>query len=180
MRIIAGALRRRSLHVPRGQLTRPSTDRVREALFSLVTHRVQLEGTRVLDLFAGTGALGIEAISRGAAYAVFVEKQPRVLSVARKNAEQLGILDQCVLLRRDAVAYLSQQHGERYDLIMADPPYALTSMNQLPAMALPHLNPQGIFVLEHDKRISFARNPQLVFSRPYGRTIVSIFAPDAS
>ena len=180
MRIIAGTLRRRSLRVPRGHLTRPSTDRVREALFNLVVHRIKLQGTRILDLFAGTGALGIEALSRGAAFAVFVEHHSRTLAVARENALHLGVADQCAFIRRDAVTYLSQKHIGRFHLIMADPPYTLPEMDNLPALALKHLEQEGLFVLEHDRRISFQNHPQLTVTRPYGRTIVSIFAKASS
>ena len=177
MRIIAGSLRRRALHVPPGLLTRPSTERVREAIFNLVTHRVPLQDTAVLDLFAGTGALGLEAISRGAEKVVFVESHPRVLRAARDNALQLNVAHQCTFIQQDALTYLARLKGISYDVIFADPPYTLEKMEQLPAMVIPHVKPHGRFILEHDARISFATHPLLDCSRPYGRTIVSIFSP---
>lgn len=176
MRIIAGTLRRRRLLAPKGLLTRPSTDRVREAIFSLVTHRVPLEDAAVLDLFAGTGALGLEAISRGAAHVTFVEINGRVLAAARRNAMHLGVADQCLFLRQNAVMHMERLRHASYHVIFADPPYTLEPMARLPALALPGLAPEGLFVLEHDRRISFADHPSLVCSRPYGRTIVSAFA----
>ncbi len=156
---------------------RPSTDRAREAIFNLVTHRLPLKGAKVLDLFAGTGALGLEAISRGARRVIFVEQNARILAAARKNAERLGVALQCVFLRQDAVKYLERLSNAACDVIFADPPYALASMLELPASALPNLTPHGLFVLEHDKRVSFHGHEHLVCSRPYGRTTVSIFTP---
>ena len=176
MRIIAGQLRGRELRAPPGLLTRPSTDRVREALFNLVTHRVALQGARVLDTFAGTGALGLEAISRGAQHVVFVELNRRTLQSARMNAMRLGVADQCVFLRQDAVRFLERGGEVRYRVIFADPPYELPNLAELPTLALPLLESEGLFVLEHDKRVSFTDHPQLSCTRPYGRTTVTIFA----
>ncbi len=179
MRIIAGRLRRRTLRAPKGLLTRPTTDRVREAIFNLLESRLAVEGAHVLDLFAGTGSLGLEAISRGAAAVSFVEQQSKVLKVARQNAEDLAVADHCWFLRADAVAYLKRYQGPAFDLILADPPYDLEALSQLPELAVPHLKPEGLFVLEHDARLRFEDHPHLDTSRPYGRTIVSIFRSDA-
>ena len=179
MRIIAGRLRRRSLRAPKGLLTRPTTDRVREAIFNLIESRLALDGTDVLDLFAGTGSLGLEAVSRGAATVSFVEMQAGVLKVARQNAADLGVADLCRFLRADAVAYLERYHGPPFDLILADPPYDLEALPSLPDLALPHLNPGGLFLLEHDARLTFDDHPHLDTSRPYGRTIVSVFRADS-
>ena len=179
MRIIAGRLRRRPLRAPRGALTRPTTDRTREAIFNLVESRLSLEGTAVLDLFAGTGALGLEAISRGAAAVTFVEQQAGVLKFTRLNADDLGVADLCWFLRADAVAYLNRYKGPPFDVIFADPPYDLETLPRLPDLAVPHLKPDGLFVLEHDARLAFDDHPCLDTIRPYGRTVVSIFRPDS-
>lgn len=175
MRIIAGRLRRRLLHAPKGLLTRPTTNRVREAVFNLVESRLALDEADVLDLFAGTGSLGLEAISRGAAAVTFVEQQAKVLKVARQNAEDLGVTDLCWFFRADAVPYLDRYKGPPFDLILADPPYDLEALPRLPGLALPHLKPGGLFVLEHDTRLAFDTHPHLDTSRPYGRTSVSVF-----
>jgi 16S rRNA (guanine(966)-N(2))-methyltransferase RsmD len=175
MRIIAGRLRGRTLLAPPGHATRPTTDRVREALFNLLAARRSLEGARVLDLFAGTGALGLEALSRGAAAAVFVEAHAPTLRRARRNAEALGVAAACTFLRADAVAWLRRPAAVRFDLVFADPPYDLDALPALPDLARPHLSPGGLFALEHDARHDFASHPALVVSRPYGRTVVSIF-----
>lgn len=175
MRIIAGRLRRQTLKAPRGHLTRPTADRTREALFNLVASRIDLAGADVLDLFAGTGALGLEAISRGAAAVTFVEHSSQVLKYARQNAADLGVAEACVFMRDDAVAYLERYSGPPFDLILADPPYDLEALRRLPALALPHLEPHGLFILEHDTRHHFDDHPHLDTSRAYGRTIVTVF-----
>jgi 16S rRNA (guanine966-N2)-methyltransferase len=177
MRIIAGRFRRKSLRSPKGHLTRPTTDRTRESLFHLVESRMTLEGADVLDLFAGTGALGLEALSRGAVAVTFVELQGPVLAYARENARALGVEDHCVFLRADAVEYLRRYSGPPFDLILADPPYDLPELPQLPELALPLVKPHGLFILEHDKRHCFEGHPHLDTSRAYGRTIVSVFRP---
>ncbi len=175
MRIIAGRLKRRSLKAPKGHLTRPTSDRTRESIFNLLEARLDLDGVDVLDLFAGTGALGLEAISRGAAAATFIEHNGRVLKVARQNADDLDVSDQCVFLRADAVTYLERYSGPPFDVIFADPPYELEALPRLPGLAIPHVKPHGYFVLEHDTRIFFEDHANLDTHRPYGRTIVSLF-----
>ncbi len=177
MRIIAGRLRRRTLHAPTGNQTRPSTDRTREAIFNLVASRIDLEDADVLDLFAGTGALGLEAVSRGAQVATFVELDAAVLKVARRNADTLGVADSAVFVRADAVAYVRRYSGPPYSLILADPPYDLKDLAALPDLALPHVREDGLFVLEHDIHDSFDSHPHLETSRAYGKTVVSIFSP---
>ncbi len=175
MRIIAGRFKRHALKAPEGHRTRPTTSRTRESLFNLVQSRMSLAGAEVMDLFAGTGALGLEAISRGAGFVTFVEMKPDVLAVARENAARLGVEAQGLFVRLDAVAFMEQYGGPAVDLIMADPPYTLEAMRRLPDLALPHLNPGGLFTLEHDTHHFFDEHPNLDTSRPYGRTIVSVF-----
>ena len=175
MRIIAGQLKRKSIRAPQGHLTRPTTDRTRESLFHLVEARLALREAEVLDLFAGTGALGLEAISRGARFVTFVENERRVMQVARDNADTLDVSDQARFVPGDAVHFLETYNGPPFDLIMADPPYDLDAMDRLPDLALPHVREGGLLTLEHDTRIFFDEHPHLDTSRPYGRTIVSVF-----
>lgn len=177
MRIIAGRLRRRSLKAPKGHLTRPTSDRTREAIFNLVSSRFDLQDADVLDLFAGTGGLGLEAISRGATSVTFVEHNTKVLKITRQNARDLGVEDACWFLRSDAVLYLQRYSGPPFDIVFADPPYEIEAIPNLPDLTLPHLKPDGLFVLEHDFRVSFDDYAHLDASRSYGRTVVSIFAP---
>lgn len=177
MNIIAGEFGGHGLKSPPGHETRPSTARVRESLFGLVDARIYLEGAEVLDLFAGTGALGLEALSRGAALVTFVESDGNVLNYARANAEKLGVDDRCIFIQGDAVEYLRHYDGPELDLIMADPPYKLDALRELPDLALPALQPDGVFTLEHSTHDWFDDHPHLMTSRPYGRTVVSLFRP---
>jgi 16S rRNA (guanine966-N2)-methyltransferase len=120
MRIIAGAWRGRTIEAPPGQSTRPTGDRVRETLFSMLASRLgSFEDLRVADLFAGSGALGFEALSRGAASATFVENDPKAAAVIRRNAEKLGVSVQVL-----SGSALSLPRSEPFHLIFADPPYA--------------------------------------------------------
>ncbi len=121
MRIVGGVWRGRQIKAPRGSAVRPTLDRVREAWMSIV--QLALPGARVLDLFAGSGALGIEALSRGASSADFVDADSRSLAVVRSNLELLGATDQSSLIRADAVDFAGRLTAESYDVVFADPPY---------------------------------------------------------
>jgi 16S rRNA (guanine966-N2)-methyltransferase len=125
MRIVAGAWRGRRLVAPKGLETRPTSDRMRQALFDMLLHAPWggaslIEGAMVLDVFAGTGALGLEALSRGAAKAVFVERAAPALAALRANVASLGAVSRCEVLAVDA---LHVPAGERADLVFLDPPY---------------------------------------------------------
>ena len=122
MRIIAGAWRGRTIEAPTGQSTRPTADRVRETLFSMLASRLgSFEELRVADLFAGSGALGFEALSRGAAHATFVENDLRAAGAIKRNAEGCGAASKSQLRGGSALALAA---AEPFDLIFADPPYA--------------------------------------------------------
>ncbi|MBA3510310.1 16S rRNA (guanine(966)-N(2))-methyltransferase RsmD [Sphingomonas sp.] len=122
MRIIAGEWRGRRLRTPPGLETRPTADRVRETLFSMLASRLgSFEGLRVAELFAGSGALGLEALSRGAAFACFVENDPRAATAIRANASGLGALERVQILGGSGLAL---PRSEPFDLVLADPPYA--------------------------------------------------------
>jgi 16S rRNA (guanine966-N2)-methyltransferase len=123
MRVVAGRLGGRRLRAVPGDATRPTGDRVREALFSVLGGKV--EGARVLDLFAGTGALAIEALSRGAASAVLVEQSAQATAVIRANLEDLDLAGVATVRRTRAEVYLRSQRDGPFDLVLADPPYAL-------------------------------------------------------
>jgi 16S rRNA (guanine966-N2)-methyltransferase len=125
MRIIAGEWRGRKLAAPEGMATRPTGDRVRETLFSMLASRLgSFEGLRVADVYAGSGALGLEALSRGAAFACFAEQDLRALAAIRANIDSLGIGGRTQILSRSAETLPSQQP---FDLVFADPPYAAGS-----------------------------------------------------
>lgn len=126
MRVITGSARGRRLKELEGLETRPTTGKVKEALFSVI--QFDIEGRRVLDLFAGTGQLGIEALSRGAECAVFVERRRDALQVIRENLEACGMTDKARVVNGDAMSYLKS--GVKFDLIFLDPPYASGLLEQ--------------------------------------------------
>jgi len=126
MRIIGGTLRGRTIAAPKGDIARPTTDRVREALFNVIDHgRRPSSGARVLDLFAGSGALGIEALSRGAVFALFVEEHPSARGAVRDNLDTLGLSGRGRIFKRDArkLGALPGNIPEPFDLVFCDPPY---------------------------------------------------------
>ncbi|MEM7384316.1 MAG: 16S rRNA (guanine(966)-N(2))-methyltransferase RsmD, partial [Verrucomicrobiota bacterium] len=152
MRVIAGSAGRLPLQVPKS-IVRPSTDRLREALFSILMGR--LEGARVLDLFAGSGALGIEALSRGAARAVFVDSKKEAIETIRKNLERTRLEEKGLCRRGEVFQFLKEPLESPFDLILADPPY----QKQAHEVDLGHqllvgsplaewLAPDGLLVLE--------------------------------
>ena len=122
MRVIAGEAKGRTLLAPRGTGTRPATDRIRETLFAIL--EPELAGARVLDLFAGAGTLGIEALSRGAAHATFVERSSAALAALRRNLETTVLSDRADIVPANVLAYLEHRLAEGYDLVFCDPPFA--------------------------------------------------------
>ena len=149
-RIVAGAAGGRQLAVPK-RGTRPTSDRVREALFSAVEAALDLDGTRVLDLYAGSGALGLEALSRGAATAMLVESDSNAVAVLRKNIAAVG-LPGAVVRPGSVAAALAQAPEEPFDLVLADPPYALDPSADLAALVRGWLAPGAVVVLERARR----------------------------
>ena len=126
MRIVAGKFRSASIEAPKGLDTRPTSDRVRQALFNVLEHgapHVEFEGCRVLDLFAGSGALGIEALSRGATFALFIEDSADARAAIRRNVEALNLTGISKIFRRDATTLGPAQTLAPFDLIFCDPPY---------------------------------------------------------
>lgn len=149
LRIIAGRYRGRRLHTPAGLAVRPTAGRVKESLYNVLQDIVA--GARVLDLYAGSGNLGLEASSRGAREVVCVECAPAALRVLRRNLEALGTSD-VAMVRDDALRYLGRPQPEPFDVILADPPYdAGAEDTLLGAVAGPVLRPGGVFVLQHGR-----------------------------
>ena len=171
MRIIAGKWKGRTLHVPKDATFRPTTDRVRESVFSMLDGRLDWSELRVCDLFAGSGSLCLEALSRGAAHTTFVERQPRSLSVLQRNITSLSADAQCRVQRSDVTRFLGQQ-AERYGLIFADPPYAELDEVKLLSGIARHLSPGGLAVVEHDSGRAISEPVELTITetRRYGTT----------
>lgn len=176
MRIITGRLKGRSIPVPDTGELRPTADRTKEALFSVLDARRYMEGARVLDLFAGSGNLGFEAISRGASTVLFIDHHPEHLRSIRSTSRLFGIEHQ-VHTRELNVEKLLKNSDSPYDLIFADPPYDFPWMEELieRILTLGWLATEGWLVLEHDQRHDFSDHPDCFYSRTYGRTLVSMF-----
>ena len=170
MRVVAGEYGGRRLHSPRGMRTRPTSDRVREALFSMLG---DVSGARVLDLYAGSGALGIEALSRGARLVLFVERDARAAAVIERNLASLGAEQPVV--RQDVVRFLARTEG-MFDLVLCDPPYDSASRlaeplaERLPAITSDHAR----IVTESDKRAPLELPFPLLSERTYGDTRIAI------
>lgn len=170
MRVVAGELGGRRLVAPRGAAVRPTAERVREALFSILGN---IEGASVLDLFCGTGALGIEAVSRGAGSAEMVDTRPQA---ARRNVEALGLEARCTVVRCDALRYL-RDCRERFELVFCDPPYKLADRlgPELESLVPPLLTSGGRLIIESATRRSPEIDLPLVVERRYGDTVIRIY-----
>ncbi|MCW2776699.1 MAG: methyltransferase [Frankiales bacterium] len=149
-RIIAGSERGRRLKVPDGDVTRPTSDRAREGMFSSLLSLMDLDGARVLDLYAGSGALGLEALSRGAGSATLVEADPKVVRVCEANAAAVG-LPGAHVVHSPVEQYLAHGAEPRYDLAVLDPPYELDVAPVLEAL-VPWLAPDAVVVVERRRR----------------------------
>jgi 16S rRNA (guanine966-N2)-methyltransferase len=176
MRIVSGSRRGHRIDAPKGVVTRPTGDRVREAAFSLIG---PVEGAAALDLFAGSGALGLEALSRGAATCVFVEQDRAAVRVIQANLEKLRLTG-AVVLARDVAGALAEEHdrARRYDLVLADPPYADWGAH---AAVLARLVPgvlaeEGVLVVETASGVEPELPLDLVTSRRYGSARISVYA----
>lgn len=176
MRIIAGSRKGRRIAAPPGLETRPTGDRVREAVFNLVG---PLDGARVLDLYAGSGAMGLEALSRGAEHATFVERDRVAAATIAKNAETLGLADAVTLRREDVRRVLAADAsaGTLYDLVLVDPPYRMLPglLPDLSRLVPPVVAAGGLVVVESEAR----EEPELPLpartSRRYGSVRVTVF-----
>jgi 16S rRNA (guanine966-N2)-methyltransferase len=179
MRIIAGTARGRRLEgPPRGADIRPTADRVRESLFNILGQ--WLEGMTVLDLYAGTGALALEALSRGAVHAVLVDRDRDAIALGQRNAAALGFTAQVETLTSPAKAALDRlaKAGRKFAVVFSDPPYAVRGVEETLAGVGALLEPDGTLCLEHDKREAAPESAGLlsrVDQRRFGDTVVSLY-----
>lgn len=181
MRIVGGKNKGTQIFAPDNRETRPTSDRVREAMFNILAHGVDgfsLEGARVLDLFAGTGALGLEALSRGARYVHFVDDSTEARGVIRRNADTLGETGRCKIWRRDVARLGSCAPLPRFDLVFIDPPYGKGLGERALRVILDGgwLNDEAVVVLEESAReeIAVPAAFETVSERTYGDTQVII------
>jgi 16S rRNA (guanine966-N2)-methyltransferase len=175
VRVIAGAHRGATLRAPRGAHTRPTSDRVREAIFSMLS---SVDGDRVLDLFAGSGAMAIEALSRAAASATLVDSAPAAIAAIKGNLSSLGLAAE--VRRGDALEFLmrARKGAHEYDLVFLDPPYRLASVlgRALTEALPPVLASDARVVTESDRRRPLELTLPLVTKRRYGDTLIQIHA----
>jgi 16S rRNA (guanine966-N2)-methyltransferase len=176
MRIITGTLKGRKLEVPAGEAIRPTSDRTKEGMFNVIETHKGLAGMRILDLFAGSGNLGFEAISRGAQEVLFIDSDRSSIEYIERTARKFGIEHQTSTRLLPVETYINLA-ARPYDIVFADPPYDYPDMDLLVGTVLNGgwLAEVGWFILEHDVRHNFREHAQCFFSRPYGRTIVTIF-----
>lgn len=176
MRIIAGKLRGRRLNPPTNLPVRPTTDMARESLFNILNNYVDYEECSVMDLFAGTGAVSIEFISRGAREVTSIDINNACTEFIKSTARQLN-LDNLHVVRAD-VFDLLKRANRKFDIVFADPPYALNDLAQLPDLVFGSdvLTDDGIFVLEHPKEFSFEKHPKFWQHRAYGKVNFTFFA----
>ena len=175
MRIITGKYKGRHFEVPRSFKARPTTDFAKENIFNVLRGYLDFEGATALDLFAGTGSITLELLSRGYSHVVSIEKDPLHYRVIEEFLYRLGDENAC-LIRGDVFKFLSSTR-EQFDLIFADPPYTLPNIPDIPDLVLERdlLLPDGVFVLEHGKRDSFESHPRFIEHRAYGSVNFSIF-----
>ena len=175
MRIITGQFKGRHFDIPRTFKARPTTDFAKENIFNVLNGYIDFDGITALDLFAGTGSISLELVSRGCKEAVSVEKDrdhARFIADCMKkiNAEN------DILIRGDVFRFLKSCH-QKFDLIFADPPYALPELDTLPDLVFEHdlLTTDGVFVFEHGKHNDFSAHPRFKEHRSYGSVNFSIF-----
>ncbi len=172
VRIVAGAARGRRLVTPEGTATRPTGDRVREATFNALTSLGALGGARVIDLYAGSGAMGLEALSRGASSATFVDNDPRAVSAIRANVTATGFTDEAEVVRSDVQWFLAGHRADA-DLAILDPPYALADeawTSLLTSLVA------GVAVLESDRELAVPEGWEILRARRYGTTVITLAA----
>ena len=167
VRVVAGSARGRRLDAPAGLDTRPTADRVREAMFNALASMGAIHDADVVDLFAGSGALGIEALSRGARRCAFVERSHAAVAVVRANLAATGLDARGTVVVADALAWC-RATIERFDLVLADPPYAFDDWDALLAIA-----PAGLIVAESDRAITAPPGWKTARERRYGTTVTT-------
>ncbi|HEY8547807.1 MAG TPA: 16S rRNA (guanine(966)-N(2))-methyltransferase RsmD [Acidimicrobiales bacterium] len=171
MRVVGGTARGRRLVAPPGDATRPTTDRVREAVFNALASRGLVVDARVLDLFAGSGALGVEALSRGAAHVTFVDDDPRARRAVAKNLAATGFADRAAVVADRAERFLARYDGPPFDLAFCDPPYAFTAWDELLSVL-----PAAFVVVETAAGPTLPAPWEVVRSTRYGRSWVTFGA----
>lgn len=178
MRVIGGKLRGRSIVPPAGYGARPTTDFAREGLFNVLDNEYEFDGLAVLDLFGGTGAVSVEFASRGASDVYCVEMAPAHASFIRSKVKEFGLEGTVKVVRHNVFDFLDICR-RKFDIVFADPPYALEGLGSLPdaVMSRELVYPGGYFILEHPDTFSFKDRPDFVKEKKYGNVHFSFFSP---
>ena len=175
MRVVTGSARGMRLKTLEGLQTRPTSDRVKEALFNIL--QFEIEGRRVLDLFAGSGQLGIEALSRGAAYAVFIDKNPQAVQIIKDNLRHTGLAENTQVVCQDSLSFLDRV-SDVFDVVMIDPPYASGIYGTALSKVAPHVRQGGAVTCECDAKEQLPETVgTLVLERAYryGKTAIWLY-----
>lgn len=170
LRVVSGTARGLRLDAPTGSTTRPTTDRVRQAIFNALESLDAIEGASVLDAFAGSGALGVEALSRGAATVTFVDVDPAARRVVDTNLARTGFDDRGVVVGGDGSSYLARGP---WDLVLLDPPYAIADWAEMLIAARDGISAEGVIVVESDREVEPPDGLRTARSRRYGSTVVT-------
>lgn len=178
--MVAGTARGRRLIVPAGRDVRPTSDRVREATFNALHSLGAVQGASVLDLFAGSGALAVEALSGGAARAVLVEPDRAARRAVEANLEAAEVADRATVVASTAERYLARAPIEPFDLVLLDPPYDHAEWSPLLTALVPHLSAQAVVVLESDHAVAVPDGWHVQRDKRYGGTFVRIAIPPPS
>lgn len=175
MRVITGTARGRKLLTPEGFDTRPTTDKVKEAICSAL--HFDFQGAKILDLFAGSGQMAIEGLSRGARSAVLIDSDPKAIECIQQNVKACGFGECATVLRTEAAAFL-QRCREKFDIVFLDPPYHKELIPQMMPLLLPHLSEHAIIVCEHEPELKLPENIEKFYlqkDKKYGKITVSIY-----
>lgn len=174
MRIITGKYKGRHFDVPRSFKARPTTDFAKENIFNVMVGYIDFEGTTALDLFAGTGSISLELLSRGCSEVVSVEMDRDHARFIKQCVDKLNANPNHSLIKGDVFRFL-KSCKRQFDFIFADPPYALPTLETIPDLALPLLKEDGVLVFEHGKQNDFSQHPRFAEHRQYGSVNFSIF-----
>lgn len=174
MRIVGGKFKGKRINAPVFNELRPTTDFAKEALFNILSNKIDFENSNMLDLFSGTGSISFEAASRGCTQITCVEQHPKKCAFILKTLKELEV-EHPLVLSKDVFKYLSNCK-QSFDFIFADPPYELKNIESLPDLIIPNiLNNEGLFVLEHGKKNDFSQHPNFSELRNYGNVYFSFF-----
>ncbi len=178
MRVITGLYKGRTIRTVKDLSVRPATDRVKQTLFNMLATRIDIEGASVLDVFAGSGSLGIEALSRGANHVTFVENNEEAVRYIEQNLHSLRCEKKTEVLETDAMHFIADYRSS-FDIIFADPPYRFERTSEIPEriFSRPLLKPQGYLLIEHSPDIRFESTSlyQAGPEKKFGRTLVTFF-----